>query len=436
MKKKLTDTFINAQKPSAKAYRVGDEQQPGLMLRVTPAGSKTFVMSYRIRGAAGTKSLSLGAYGVWTLADARKRAADIMNAASKGRDLIAEEDEARRAKQTEKTVSFLLDEYEKSITHPKRNGGPLRTADDIMKRLRRVLKPHLDRKADSLTRSDMSALLDAIYNKGHARAAEISRQQISTMYRWGLSKGYVTHNPVDGTETYGRGEPRERVLTGGERDAKEQPTPNEIKALWEWFDAGAAAMPPDCIAALRLQLCTGARIGEIGGMTAAELHETEPDADGETKLLWTLPAARSKNKRERVTPLVGLAREIVERQLDIWVKGPLFRAAMSDRPLLATDLGKALDKRKLPCAHFTSHDLRRTVATQMDEQLEIPLDTIASVLGHQRGTAATITLVRRYVRPKLDPRVEQALAAWDNRLRVLVGLVEADNVRQLRPVHA
>ena len=172
-------------------------------------------------------------------------------------------------------------------------------------------------------------------------------------------------------------------------------------------------MPPDCIQALRLQLCVGARIGEVAGMDASELYYD----DG--KLLWTLPVSRSKNKNERITPLVGMARAIVERAVEGHMRGPLFRAALSERPLTASDVGHALKKRTLPCDHFSSHDLRRTVVSVMDE-MGMALDTIAAVVGHQRGSKDTRTLVRHYSRPRLDERIEAALTAWDARLSDII----------------
>ncbi len=132
------------------------------------------------------------------------------------------------------------------------------------------------------------------------------------------------------------------------------------------------------------------------------------------------PSSRSKNKRERITPLVGIARKIVERALEGRERGPLFRTTLSGAPLTAADIGHALKKRTLPCAHFSSHDLRRTVVSVMDE-MGMALDTIAAVVGHQRGSKDTRTLVRHYSRPRLDERIEAALtAAWDARLRDVI----------------
>ena len=65
------------------------------------------------------------------------------------------------------------------------------------------------------------------------------------------------------------------------------------------LDDGAGQMPPDVIKAIKLQICLGVGIGEVAGMAAEEL-ETEGK-----RLLWTLPATRSKNKQEHVMPLFG-----------------------------------------------------------------------------------------------------------------------------------
>jgi integrase len=252
-----------------------------------------------------------------------------------------------------------------------------------------------------MRRSDISSLLDPIAD-GRSREAEKRRQVIGAMYRWGLAKGYVSIDPTAGTESYGRGDPRDRVLS-----------PEEINVFWAWLDEGACSMPSDCIQVLRLQLCTGARIGEVAGIDASEVE----DENG--KLVWTLPPARSKNKSERSTPLVGMARDIIEQALKSPRRGPLFTTALSNRALTSTDVGHALDKRNLPVDNFSTHDLRRTVVSGMDE-LGIALDTIAAVVGHQRGSKDTRTLVRHYSRPRLDERIEMALTAWNARLRELI----------------
>ncbi|MHA6688199.1 tyrosine-type recombinase/integrase [Mesorhizobium sp. A556] len=391
---------------------MSDDQQAGLRVRVSTSGVLTWNVAYRIKGEGKAGSVSLGlcdpaGKNGLGLSEARERAADILKAARQGRDLLSEENHARQAEKELLTVAHLIDRYGKNIKSPNRKGGALRTADDIERRLKRAMKPQMQTAAENIKRSQISNLLDPVASN-RPREAEKRRQAIGAMFRWGLAKGYVTIDPTAGTETYGRGDPRDRVLT-----------PDEIKSFWAWLDVGAGKMPPDCISVLRLQICLGARVGELAGMDASEVHEED------NRLIWTLPASRSKNKSERITPLVGYASEIITDALQARKRGPLFRAATIDRALQATDLGHALKNRKLPCAHFTTHDLRRTVVSIMDE-MGIALDTIATVVGHQRGSKDTRVLIRHYSRPRLDERIEAALSAWDSRLRSIV----SDNAGQ------
>src|SRR5262249_51263818 len=133
---------------------------------------------------------------------------------------------------------------------------------------------------------------------------------------------------------------------------------------------------------------------------------------------WTLPAARSKNKRARVTPLVGIAREVVEARLSMKNAGPLFTSATGSI-LTAAHVGHYLLARSLPIGKFTTHDLRRTVATQLTKRA-IPLEVGAAVIGNEAGGRETRTLIRHYVRTDLLDRKKLALKAWERRLLEIV----------------
>ncbi|WP_374622457.1 tyrosine-type recombinase/integrase [Devosia sp.] len=408
MKKALTAASLAALKPTGAAYYLSDAKQDGLRVRVAPAGGLTWVVAYRVKGR-GVTSVSLGVAdptgraGI-PLADARDRAASILKAARAGRDLLSEERAQKELARNPLTVEQLIARYYKDISSPNRRGGPLRTADEIERRLRRALAGKLSSPVDALTRGQLSLLLDEVAER-FPREAEKRRQGIHAMLRWAKAKGYAADNPLEGTPGFGTGQPRDRVL-----DAE------EIRSLWLWFDAGADNMPSDVLAALRLQLLLGARSGEVAGMEASEIAK-----EGD-KLVWTLPARRSKNKRPRITPLSGKAAGLVEQAMKARPSGALFRTLDGSRALTSTDVGQALLNREKtrPIAAFTTHDLRRTVVSKMDE-LGISLDTIAAVIGHQRGSASTRVLVRHYSRPVLDAQVEVALNAWAAHL---AGIVE------------
>lgn len=398
MKKNLTALSIAALQPKATAYYVGDAKQDGLRLRVAPDGKLTWNVTVRVKHGK-ILSVSLGrcdheGRNGLDLSGARKRAAEIIKAARQGIDLIAIEAADRKAKAALITVSGLIEVYCRDISNPHRKGGALRTAVEIESRLKRALVTRFADPASELVRRDFAELLDAVFLR-FPREAEKRRQQIDVLFKWGVSKGYLDANPMDGLPSYGTSPPRHRVLS-----------PDEIKAFWRWLADGADNMPTDVINVLKVQFLTGARVGEVAGMTISEFSR-----EGE-RLLWTLPAMRSKNKKSYTRPLVGRAREIVEKVLKPDVQGPLFCILDRSRALRAYDIGLALNNRTRPVAHFTTHDLRRTFVSVLDE-LGVPLETIAAAIGHRRGGAETRTLIRHYSRPNLDNRIEGALTTWD-----------------------
>lgn len=398
MKKNLTALSIAALTPKAAAYYVGDAKQDGLRLRVAPDGRLTWNVTVRVKHGK-ILSVSLGrcdheGRNGLDLAGARKRTAEIIKAARQGIDLIAVEAADRKAKAALINVSGLIEAYCRDISNPHRKGGALRTAMEIEGRLKRALATRLADPASELVRRDFAELLDAVFLE-FPREAEKRRQQIDVLFKWGVAKGYLDANPMVGLPSYGTSPPRHRVLS-----------PDEMKAFWCWLADGADNMPTDVINVLKVQFLTGARVGEVAGMTVSEFSR-----EGE-RLLWTLPEARSKNKKSYTRPLVGQAREIVEKVLELDVQGSLFRILDRSRALRAYDIGLALNNRTRPVAHFTTHDLRRTFVSVLDE-LGVPLETIAATIGHRRGGAETRTLIRHYSRPNLDNRIEGALTIWD-----------------------
>ena len=112
---------------------------------------------------------------------------------------------------------------------------------------------------------------------------------------------------------------------------------------------------------------------------------------------------------QRVTPIVGVAREIIEQRLSGVEKGPLF---LLEKGVVVTSahIGHYLLTRRttLPIAVFTSHDLRRTFATMLAE-MGIALDLVSAIVGHESGGRDTRTLVRHYVHTDMLERQAHAL---------------------------
>ncbi|MGB6078511.1 MAG: tyrosine-type recombinase/integrase [Xanthobacteraceae bacterium] len=401
----LNHRSVEALKPAPEAYRIPDLRCAGLAIRVAPSGRKTWDCAFRIRGTPTIKRKALGTFPSISLEDARERATALAKAAQAGRDALQEEAEAKEAAAARMKVGELIDEY------IKRACAKLRTAHEIEIRLKRALQTVVDRPAETIRRRDLRVLLDKVSDRGVLREAEKQRQSIHAMFKWAVGQDIVPVNPAAGLAPYSSGSLRDRVLS-----------PDEIKALWQWI--AESDLTPDMQDSLRLQLCMGTRIGEVAGIHAGEI-------DQET-WLWTLPAYRSKNKMQRVTPLVGQAKEIIKARLSRTERGPLF-INETGAALRSNDIGSAIvtRRKRIPLEHFVSHDLRRTVATQMVE-LGIGLDLVSSILGHQVGGTSTRILTRHYVRTDLVDRKRVALEAWDQLLsQIVTGQKTPTNILQL-----
>ena len=392
----LTAKIIEALKPDPDtAYYQPDLRRRGLAIRVATDGGTTWNLSFRVKGA-NVKHLSLGRVSDVNLEQARNRANELTSAARQGRDLIAAEEAVRDEHDQAFTIERLIDEYAK-----RRLKGRLKTANETERRIRRAVASLMQRKAVDIRRRDLRQLLDAIADEGHVVEADKQRTNIQTMFRWALRQDIVETDPSAGLSPYSQLVARDRVLD-----------PNEIRELWSWL--GTGDMPVHDADILRLQLAVGARVGEICGMTADELKH-----DNAGRLLWNLPAARSKNGSGRITPIVGLAREILEPRLKAANDGRLFASRAGTSPNAGL-VGKAIRARRsrMPIAEFRSHDLRRTVATEM-AKLGLPLETVALTLGHQ-AKAGERTLQKHYVHDEFVDRKATALAAWDRRLRAIL----------------
>jgi hypothetical protein len=84
MRVKLTDTGIRSYRPRAKAYSIGDAACPGLCIRITPKGVKSFAYAYRCPRTDKTIWVTFGRYPDVSLAKARKLTNDARSAVANG----------------------------------------------------------------------------------------------------------------------------------------------------------------------------------------------------------------------------------------------------------------------------------------------------------------------------------------------------------------
>ena len=165
-------------------------------------------------------------------------------------------------------------------------------------------------------------------------------------------------------------------------------------------------MSADAATALRLILVTAARPGMVGGMVGSELRDLSgPSEHGPH---WSLPAERMKAGSAFITPLSGLALELLRPHLKADPAAPLFDLARYElkrrRDIVA----------RLGMERWTPHDLRRTAATILD-RAGYSLEQIGALLAHTRKGVTAV-----YARwDKFDLRREMALVVERELNRIL-----------------
>src|SRR5215207_1183177 len=269
----LTSKLVdNAPLPrERKSVEYFDHRMPGLVLRVSARGTKSWNAIYRHHGRA--RRLTIGPYPIITLDDARARARDALCSVSRGIDPSG----VRADKLTfaELASIFVAGHVCK-----------LRRARQVERLIEReIVVAWKNRPATSITRRDVSVLVADVAE----RAPVLANRVLATtrrLFGWAIAQGLLETNQCDQVERPTFERARERVLTTG-----------ELRALWRGFDS----IDPSRATLLRLYLLTGQRVGEVLTMRWA-------DIDGDW---WIVPSTTAKNGLSHRVPLSPRALQVL-----------------------------------------------------------------------------------------------------------------------------
>lgn len=242
---KLTKRIVDAAEIRATEYFIWDDDIPGFGLRVLPSKRKSYIVQYR----AGRRSrrMSLGLSTVLTCEQARTRAIAIIAAARNGEDPAAKRDADRQAI----TVKELAERFDKEHIAVRVKES---TAKGYRRMLERVIVPALGRhRVTEVTRADIAKIHHDLRHIPYDanRCLEIISKMFSLAEMWGLRPEGT--NPRKHIKKYPE-EKRERFLS-----AAELRRVGEV--LREMEDEGIELS--SAIAAVRLLILTGCRLGEI-----------------------------------------------------------------------------------------------------------------------------------------------------------------------------
>jgi integrase len=386
---KLTQKAVAALKLDDKDdVIVFDGSMPGFgyRLRIGAGGKvlRSWVCQYRHGGA--TRRQTLGSAEVLGAEQARLMAKKALGRVANGEDPQASKRD-RRGKDRH-TLKATVADY---LAIKQRAVRP-RTYTDMTRYLtdKRYFGPLHSLALDQISRKDVATRLNRIALESSSIVALRARAQLSALFAWAMQAGLVEANPVVGTGKPKGSQPRDRVLSD-----------SELASIWK------ACGDDDHGRCIRLLILLGARRQEIGNIAWSE-------CDFE-RGVWTLPAARSKNGRAHTLPLLPSMLAIIKDVPHMASRDQLFGARANG--FTGWSRGKAALDARSRVKNWTTHDIRRSVATRMADLGVLP-HVIEQILnhqsGHKRGPAGI------YNRSSYEREVRSALALWHDHLRTLV----------------
>jgi Arm DNA-binding domain/Phage integrase central domain/Phage integrase family len=279
----LTDIAVRNLKPSAgRQVDVYDSKIRGLAVRISPMGTKAFVVWYRIGSKA--RRLTLGRFPTMSLGEARKRAQEALLQVADGKDPAAEKQRSR-TDYDGKLFGPLVDEFIE--TYAKRKTRRWRETEQVLKR--EFVSRWGSWPIQTVSRQDVTKVLNAIVDRGAPSAANGALAIIRRMFSWTLEQGHLDRSPCFGVKAPSKLTSRDRVLTNA-----------ELVRVW-----GAAEMmgyPFGHI--IQLLILTAQRRNEVTGMRWVELDLG--------KGTWTIPPERTKPGRTHELPLSQAAIKLIQ----------------------------------------------------------------------------------------------------------------------------
>jgi len=358
----LTALQLSKLKPDpTKTIELVDGAVPGLRLRVTPAGEKSWSLAMRANGVMRRFNVgaSLG------LADARSKASIMRRDIQAGADPTAEK-RAKRLKamaavQGIGTFGSIINAYF-SIG----NGGGLKTAKAQEKHLTTFFKPMLSRPAMDIRSSELQLAIDA-----HAAKVTAARTvgYLNPVLKWATKRElmcgpFSLEKPIAGA-------PEQRFLTEA-----------ELKKLLPTFGDQYGVC-------CQFLLLTAARRSEAVNATWDQFDLM--------RKIWTIPGDERKDTRSQIRrkgrpkealqiPLSDQAVSIIQQLAD---KRERDTCSLSDRvfqteqggPLINWSRWLRRNGRKSGVTSWSAHALRRTAATIAGDLGAAP-HVISAMLGH------------------------------------------------------
>jgi integrase len=372
--------YDRAVAPPSGRMEIEDAVCPGLLLRVTPRGVKSFSVIYKVPGEGGTNAngrlivgsqhrITLGSTPPLQLKAAREQARKIIQTATEGRDPRDDRRERNLIRHSNKFAAAQKRFIEREI---KPNLKAWKTIESV---LRLHVEPHWgDRPIQDIRRSDVHELLDDLVERGKMPIAREVRKHLSRFFNWAVDREIVKDSPIHGLKRgdLEKNEEAGRALT-------------DIELRYIWHSASGLGYPFGPL--YQLLLLTGQRRNEWAAASRSEIN---------TEKSWLeVPKARYKGGRDHIIPIVDEVGSIIDT-LPIWSGNDYFIFSTRNGAVPVSGFSKAkfrLDKAILKAMkvgdleakllYYRVHDFRVTCETRL-AHLGFNQEIRDAVLGHAK----------------------------------------------------
>lgn len=417
-----------------KDYYAKSPNVPGLYLRVTGSGKKTWQVRYFIKVGDEHRSrkTTIGVYsdtpgdGLFTVTTAEQEAEGIRSSARRqGIDPIADAQaeavkkanqekaaELERMKST--TMLELFNLWREYSLYGHKDGGK-EAARWIENK---VLPRYGDMEVLYFSKKEFWEIIDPLKKEGKIRSSLIVLSQLKSMFAFAREREIIPedHTPLDsinGKKRIGKWNERDRVLCEHPQPGNPKKIlPDELAELFQKLPGSGLPRPSQL--AINIALATCCRIGELYKARWEDIDL----ARGE----WDIPAKNSKNGMPITIDLSPFAVEQLAELYSLtgsfeWLYPNRNGSNHKDPKTIARQIhdrqreeGNGKNKTQncttlaLPRGRWTMHDLRRTGATLMGS-LGVPGDVIEKCLNHKEANE-----VKRIYNRSVP--IEEMKAAW------------------------
>ncbi len=397
--KPLTDVAIRNAKPRPKTFKLADGG--GLYLEVMPAGGKSWRMKYRHHGVE--KRVSFGMWPAVGLQEARKLR-------DEGKALLAQGiDLAEKRKQDKADTNALAVEAATTLEtvakewHARQSR---RWSEDHAARIMRRMGKHLFPRIGSspiasLTAPGLMTLLHEIEGRGHYETAHRLRQYLEAIFAYAIASGKGVDNPaasIAKAMTPHRAEHRAALVSVPDASRL-------FRAVWNCDGR------PETVTALKLLSLTACRPGEVQKAAWVEIDLKAPGGP-----LWTIPASKTKMRRDHCVPLSSKAVDIIEAIRPLTGTSPYLFPHMTDnqRPMSNVVLNNALRRLGFGKDETCAHGFRSTFST-LARETGWAHHVIEAALAHVQGS----TVAQAYDRAQYLTERRKLMNWWADYLDAL-----------------